>query len=218
MWQPAVGGFHATNTVVYTGSKSKSRDSVLGSMFVALSTPSPGCKQLNYPHASPVISAGEGFPRNQKRTKENVGGTWMARRDSLVDLQGKSGETDNTGETGGDLAGGTGGDGDGASGDGDGASGGRDNDGAVLGARVADDGAGDLDGLGDGAGALEGDGAGLGDGDGLAAVGEGGGSRAVRGVDVNDLGNVGNVRVGRGQGGGSGGDGDGELHFVGIKS
>lgn len=50
----------------------------------------------------------------------------MARRGSLADLQSKSDDTDDTGETGGDLAGGTSGDDDG------GVGGGRDNDGAVV--------------------------------------------------------------------------------------
>lgn len=85
---------------------------------------------------------------------------------------------------------------------------------------VADNRAGDDDGLGDGARAVsDGDGRRLSDGPGGRTVGDGGGRRAVGDIRLDDLGDDGHVAgVGNGASGGSENGNSGELHFDGIKA
>jgi len=83
---------------------------------------------------------------------------------------------------------------------------------------VADDGGGGGDRLGDGARAVsDGQGGGLSDGVGLGAVGDLSRTRAVGGVDIDNLGDDGSVLVGADGSSGGNNGGDGELHFVGIR-
>jgi hypothetical protein len=169
-------------------------------------------------------------------TKEIVGGygTWMAKRDSkrLVALQDESGKTDNTSEAGsGELASTGSGDGLGlvvGGGDTTGGSRGSDRGGLVdrgrdlvslLRAAVLV-GLG-LDGLLDGARAVgDGDDTGGGDGDGLVTVNDLGGSRAVGGVALDDLGDDNGTVLavgGSARDGGEEGSGDRVLHLDGIR-
>ena len=79
---------------------------------------------------------------------------------------------------------------------------------------VADNSGGGEDGLGDGARAVsDGQGGGLSDGVGLAAVGDLSGTGAVGGVDVDNLGGVGDVAASRDSGGSGQDNSSGELHF-----
>jgi len=92
--------------------------------------------------------------------------------------------------------------------------------GAVVGrAVVADDRRGGGDRLGDGARAVsDGQGGGLSDGVGHGAVGDLSRTRAVGGVDIDNLGDDGStVLVGADSSSGGNDGGDGELHFVGIR-
>ena len=83
---------------------------------------------------------------------------------------------------------------------------------------MADNRAGGDDRLGDGARAVsDGESGGLSDGPGLGAVGDLSRTRAVGGVDVNDLGGDSDVAVGSGASGGGKDSGDSELHCGGIK-
>ena len=171
-------------------------------------------------------------------TKEIVGGygTWMAKRDlkRLVALQDESGKTDNTSEAGsGELASTGSGDGLGlvvGGGNTTGGSRGLDRGGLVdrgrdlvslLRAVVAYLVGLGLDGLLDGARAVgDGDDTGRGDGDGLVTVNDLGGSRAVGGVALDDLGDDNGTVLavgGSARDGGEEGSGDRVLHLDGIR-
>lgn len=150
----------------------------------------------------------------------------------VIDLEDKSGDTEDTGQTGAGEGSGlasTGGRDRNGLGGGDGTGGGDsgladdgsgDGDGAVLGGSGAvvalDHGRGD-DWLGDSAGAVsDGQGGGRGDGVGLVTVGDDSSGRAVGGVGRDDLSDVGDVLVSQGAGGGEDKGGSGELHFDGF--
>lgn len=162
----------------------------------------------------------------------------MAKRDSkrLVALQDESSKTDDTSKAGGGELASTG-SGDGlrlvGSGGGVATGGGRGRDNlgglndrgrsgvSLLGAVVADLVGLGLDGLLDGARAVgDGDDAGAGDGDGLVTVNDLGGSRAVGGVALDDLGDDNGTVLavgGSARDGGEEGSGDRVLHLDGIR-